>query len=78
MLNNPDIQPNGSINHWIAGILLFSFKLRHMPGKSHSPADGLSCRPRVDEDPNDNDDFKDWIDHANTFCIEALNWHNEP
>ena len=27
MLNNPDIQPNNVINHWIAGILLFNFEL---------------------------------------------------
>ena len=27
MLNNPDIQPNTTINRWIAGILLFNFTL---------------------------------------------------
>jgi hypothetical protein len=31
MLNNPDIQPNATINRWIAGILLFDFKLVHVP-----------------------------------------------
>jgi hypothetical protein len=31
MLNNPDIQPNTTINQWIAGILLFDFKLVHVP-----------------------------------------------
>jgi len=41
MLNNPDIQPNVTINRWIAGILLFDFMLKHVPGASHSP-DGLS------------------------------------
>ena len=35
MLNNPNIQPNATINRWIAGILLFDFKLVHVP-------DGLS------------------------------------
>ena len=34
--------------------------------------------PRVNEDPDDDNDFEDWIDHANTFCIEVLNWHNKP
>jgi hypothetical protein len=31
MLNNPDIQPNATINRWIAGILLFDFKLVQCP-----------------------------------------------
>ncbi|KIK13953.1 hypothetical protein PISMIDRAFT_17632 [Pisolithus microcarpus 441] len=31
MLNNPDLQPNATINHWIEGILLFDFKLIHVP-----------------------------------------------
>ncbi|TDL14361.1 hypothetical protein BD410DRAFT_694990, partial [Rickenella mellea] len=44
MINNPDIQPNATINRWIAGILLFHFKLRHVPGDRHAGADGLSRR----------------------------------
>ena len=39
--NNPDIQPNATINRWIASIL-FDFSLIHVPGATHSP-DGLSC-----------------------------------
>ena len=35
MINNPDIQPNATINRWIAGILLFEFKLVHVPGTHH-------------------------------------------
>ncbi|KAJ2930445.1 hypothetical protein H1R20_g6649, partial [Candolleomyces eurysporus] len=31
MINNPDIQPNATINWWIAGVLLFNFELRHVP-----------------------------------------------
>ena len=42
MINNPDSQPNTTINRWIAGILLFDFKLQHVAGKDHAPADGLS------------------------------------
>ena len=30
MINNPDLQPNMTINWWIAGILLFHFELRHI------------------------------------------------
>jgi hypothetical protein len=42
MLNNPDIQPNATINRWIAGILLFNFKLIHIPAIHHTAADRLS------------------------------------
>jgi hypothetical protein len=42
MLNNPDIQPNTTINQWISGILLFDFKLVHVPAIHHTAADGLS------------------------------------
>jgi hypothetical protein len=41
MLNNPDIRPNATINQWIAGILLFDFKLVHVPVTHHTAADGL-------------------------------------
>jgi len=35
MLSNPDIQPNTAINRWIAAILLFDFKLAHIPADKH-------------------------------------------
>jgi len=41
MLRNPDIQPNASINRWIAAILLFDFKLVHIPAEKHKGLDGL-------------------------------------
>jgi len=67
MLNNPDIQPNATINHWIAGILLFDFTLKHVPGTSHGP-DGLSQRPeQPDDEPEPTDDYKDWIDRFYGF-----------
>lgn len=81
MINNPDIQPNNTINRWIAGILLFDFRLRHVPARDHTPADGLSRRRRAeDDDPPDNSDPDDWIDEANGFCIQVANWdilHNK-
>ncbi len=43
MLRNPDSVPNAAINRWIEAILLFQFKLVHVPGKVHGP-DGLSRR----------------------------------
>ena len=42
MLSNPDVQPNAAINRWIAAILLFDFKLVHVPAKKHHGPDGLS------------------------------------
>ena len=77
MINNPDIQPNAPINRWIAGILLFNFKLRHVPAKDHVSADGLSRRPRSPEDPDEDDDVEEWIDQAYAFSIECLNAYVE-
>ena len=45
MLNHPDIQPNATINCWIAAIHSFHFKLVHVPAAKHMGADGLSRRP---------------------------------
>lgn len=74
MINNPDFQPNATINRWIAGILLFDFKLRHVPGKEHSPADGLSRRSEAPEDqPEPDEDYDEWIDKSYGFAIEILN-----
>ena len=71
MINNPDFQPNTTINCWITGILLFDFKLRHIPGKDHSPADGLSRWPTAPEDQPEEDDYEDWIDRSYAFATEA-------
>ena len=63
MINNPDIQPNATINHWILAILFFDF--HRVPGHAHGP-DDLSRRPSI---PEDNDNYEDWIDTANSFII---------
>src|SRR5437588_2983548 len=73
MINNPDLQPNASINRWIAGILLFDFELVHVPGDRHTGADGLSRRPPSIDDPIQDDDHEDWLDKAYSFSIELLN-----
>ena len=41
MINNLDLQPNMTINQWITGILLFSFRLIHIPTVHHTGADRL-------------------------------------
>lgn len=73
MLNNPDIQPTATINRWIAGILLFHFKLVHVPGISHGP-DGLSRRrPQPDDEPEPEDDYEEFIDRAYGFMLHSMN-----
>ena len=72
MINNPDLQPNATINRWIAGILLFDFKLRHVSAKDHAPADGLSRRRNSPDDPYDDDDTEEWIDTAYGFTIDCF------
>ena len=69
MINNPDLQPNATINQWIAGILLFHFELRHISADRHTGPDGLSCQPPSDDNPPDTDDFKDWLDNSYSFAL---------
>ena len=77
MLNNPDIQPNATINHWIAAILLFDFKLTHIPADKHHGPDGLSRRaPAKGED--EGDDSEDWIDWALSLGLWVSSWINAP
>ena len=78
MINNPDLQPNVTINQWIAGMLLFSFHLIHIPAAHHTGADGLSHCPPSDEDPPEGDDFEDWLDNSYSFLIPLLNDHISP
>jgi hypothetical protein len=59
---------NATINRWIVGILLFRFKLIHVPGITHGP-DGLLQKRRqpedeVTEDDLDDHESDDWIDRA--------------
>ena len=60
MLVNLDLQPSTVINHWIMGILMFHFKLVHVPGKKHVP-DGLSHRPQQPGDKTEpsSEEFED-------------------
>lgn len=51
MINNPDLQPNATINCWIVGILLFPFELIHVSADKHIAPDSLSRRPPAPEDP---------------------------
>ena len=73
MINNPDLQPNMTINQWITGILLFHFKMCHITADRHTGPDGLSCRPPANTDPPEDDNFKDWLDDSYFFCVTLLN-----
>lgn len=65
MLNNPDLQPNASINRWIQGILMFDFELRHVPAEKHKGPDALSRKEPTKEDileaHQDRDDEEDMV-----------------
>jgi hypothetical protein len=74
MLNNPDVQPNTTINQWIAVILLFDFKLVHIPAEKHHRPDGLSQRKLVEGEDNNEDDPKDWIDRTLALGIWVVSW----
>ena len=73
MINNPDQQPNATINQWIAGILLFQFKLVHVAAEKHKGPDGLSHHPPSELNPPEPEDDEDWLDKAYGFSIELLN-----
>ena len=62
MINNPNVQPNATINYWIVAILLFDFEIRHVPVDKHTGADGLSRRPRAPKDEDPNEEFKEWVE----------------
>ncbi len=66
MINNPDMNLSAVINRWVAGILLFDFKLVHIPGVKHG-VDGLSRRClQPDDEPAQGDD-PDWVDKMYGF-----------
>jgi len=71
MINNPTLHPNDAVNRWIAAILLFDFKLVHIPAEKHTGADGLSRRPRAEGDPEleDPDELDEWIDTNSGFYL---------
>jgi len=73
MLSNPDVQPNTTINQWIATILLFNFKLVHIPADKHQGPDGLSrWGPVPGEEEEDNPE--DWVNHVLSLGIWIVSW----
>ena len=72
MINNPYIQPNNAMNRWIAAILLFTFKLVHVPGKDHGGPDGLSRRKPVEGDVEEREDG--WVDEVLGLGVWVNSW----
>ncbi|KAJ3503401.1 hypothetical protein NMY22_g18261 [Coprinellus aureogranulatus] len=64
MLNHPDMHPNAAVNRWISAILLFPFKLVHVPAAKHQGPDGLSRRRATEDDGDDLGDAEEWIDEV--------------
>ena len=63
MLKAPDL-PNAAMTRWITYIQLFTFEIQHTPGISHRVPDGLSRRPRAEDDSDysgDDVDIEDGI-----------------
>lgn len=59
------------MTRWLAYINLFDFDVRHVSGKSHTAADGLSRRPSTGKDYKDTEeeiDIEDFLD-AELGCI---------
>jgi len=68
MLNDPDLQPNATINQWIQGILMFDFTLTHVPADQHQGLDALLRRPlATDEEAISDDDS--WLDVVSLSTI---------
>lgn len=82
MLNDPDLQPNATINRWIQGVLLFDFKLVHVPATKHQAPDALSRRPLAAEEsiPEESDG---WLDDIALYIhdgnpIHRMKHHSAP
>jgi len=73
MLSNPDVQPNAAVNRWIAAILMFDFKLVHVPASKHKGPDGLS-RHEPAPGEGEHDDPEDWVDSALSLGIWVVSW----
>jgi len=65
-------QPNTAINCWIAAILLFDFKLAHVPADKHKGPNGLSrCEPAPGEE---DDNPEDWVDNTLSLSLWVVSW----
>jgi hypothetical protein len=75
MLSNPDVQPNAAINCWIAAILLFDFKLVHVPAEKHHGPDGLSRREPIPGEDDNEGDPEEWVDEVLSLGLWLDTWN---
>lgn len=65
--------PGSLVVRWLAWIRMFDFEVKHVPGKTHTVADGLSRKPPGPSDiwERDNEeDIDDWVDKQ-LNCVYA-------
>lgn len=61
-LNCPGVDlPGVLITRWLAWIWLFDFKVKHVPGRKHTAADGLSQRLAVKGENNGTENIDEFI-----------------
>ena len=53
--------PGALLTRWLAWIRLFDFEVKHVPGRKHTAADGLSRRPAAAHEVEDLEDIDDFI-----------------
>ena len=75
MLSNPNVQPNAAINRWIAAILLFNFKLVHVPAEKHHGPDGLSRHEPIPGEDDDKGDPEEWVDDVLALGVWLDTWN---
>jgi hypothetical protein len=69
MLNNPNVQLNMAMNCWITTILLFDFKLKHVPTERHLCPNGLLHHETIPGEKEEDGDPEDWIDEVLSLGI---------
>jgi len=73
ILNEPDLQPSAAINRWIQGILMFDFKLIHVPAERHKGPVALSRRGLTENEiAEDDDDF--WLDDIALLMLIPMHY----
>ena len=75
--------PGALVTRWLAWIRLFDFEVKHIKGRKHTAADGLSRRPRAESDDDDGESESD-IDEfitAELNCVSIVpveeNWRSK-
>ena len=72
MINEPDLQPNATINRWIQGILLFDFELVHVPAEQFKGPDGLSRRTPTQDEREEDENDDSWLDDIVLFYSQPM------